>query len=155
MTREDLQKLKKHTGKLICPKGFFTCNKSRRVALDFAQIPNYRRDLKPVLFKINCPSSVLIGEIPMTSTPGLIVFDVYTAFRVKHVKRGPVSIVKLEPADEDGRNLAHAYRMIYKSQNVQSLLDQLLAFSKPPAQLSPIQRPPLNLTPKMTRTKVR
>jgi len=155
VTREGLQKLTKHTGKLICPKGFFTCTKSKKVALDLAQLPNYRLDLRPVLFKINCPPSVLIGEIRLTGTPGLIVFDVYTAFRVKSVKRGPVSIVKLEPADEDGRNLALAYRMIYKSQNVQSLLDQLLEVSKPPARLPSIQESSLNVIPKMMPKKVR
>jgi hypothetical protein len=138
ITNEGLEKLIKHTGKLICPKGFFTCNKSRKVALDLACSPNYRPDLQPVLFKVNCPPSVPLGEVPTVGTAGLMVFDVYTAFRVKYVNRGPVSVVKLEPADEDGRNLAYEYRMQHKSESVHDLLNQLSAFPKLSARLSPI-----------------
>lgn len=160
VTNEELEKLMKHTGKLICPKGFFTCNKSRKAALDFARTVDYRLDLRPVLFKINCPPSVPIGELPMQGIAGLAVFDVDTAFRVKCVNHGPVSIVKLEPADTDGRNLARAYRMNYKSENVQNLLEQLVAAPKPPARLPPIQRPPpppapVIKTPRVAPKKVR
>jgi hypothetical protein len=158
VTNEGLKKLMEHTGKLICPKGFFTCMKSRKAALDFARSSDYRIDLRPLLFKINYPPSVPIGEIPMTGTSGLIVFDVYTAFRVKSVDRGPVSVVKLEPADEDGRDLARAYRAQYQSENVQSLLDELSTLSKPLSRLPPIQRPPpppSSVTPTVTSKKVR
>jgi hypothetical protein len=90
ITNEGLEKLTKHTGKLICLKGFFTCNKSRKVDLDLARSSNYRPDLRPALLKINCPPFVPLGEVPTVGTGGLVVFDVYTAFCVKYVNRGPV-----------------------------------------------------------------
>jgi hypothetical protein len=158
LTNEDLEKLIKHTEKLICPKGFFIRTKSRKLALNLAQSPNYRLDLRPVLFKINCPLSIHIGEVPMIGTSGLVVFDVYMAFRINYVNRDSVSVVNLEPADEVGRNLARAYRMKYKSENVQTLLDQLSTLPKYPARLSPIQRSPslpsANVTPKVIPKKV-
>ena len=126
MTKESLHRLIKHTGKLICPKGFFTCTKSKKAALDLAQSADYRSDLRPVLFKINCDSTVPFAELPMKDTSGLIVFNVYTAFRVKSVNRGSLSIIKLEPADEDGANLALAYRMKYTAETL----------SKSPVELS-------------------
>jgi hypothetical protein len=130
VTNEGLEKLIKHTGKLICP------------------------NLRPVLFKISGSSSVPTGQ----GTAGLVVFDVYTTFRVKYINCGPVSIVKLELADEIGRNLARKYRMKYKSENILSLLDQFSALAKPPARLSPVRQlslPLTNVTSKMTAEKVR
>jgi tetratricopeptide (TPR) repeat protein len=141
LTREDLRRLMKNTGKMICAKGFFTCTRCKKAALDLARSPDYRPDLRPVLFKINCDPSVPFGELPMKSAPGLIVFDVYTAFRVKYVNRGLVSVVKIEVANEDGRRLTREYRMKCGSENVQSLLGQLSALPKPSTQLPPIERP--------------
>jgi hypothetical protein len=158
VTREGLEKLMKHTSKLICPKGFFICNKSKNAALNLARSSDYRPDLRPVLFKIHCPPSVSIGELPVIGFDGLIVFDVYTTFRVKYVNRGPVSIVKLEPADEIGRNLARDYRMKYKSENVYSLLDQLSTLPKPPAPSSPMHHsslPSANVTGTVTPRKIK
>ncbi|CAF0951760.1 unnamed protein product [Rotaria sordida] len=157
MTNELLEKLTNHTGKLICPKGFFTCTTSRVAALELARSPDYRPDLKPVLFKIYYNSSVPIGELPAKDMSTLIVFDVYMAFRVKWVSRGPVSIVDLEPADQDGRNLAREYRQKFKSSQLQNLLDQLSVFPKPPPRLPPIKRapiPPTNQMPKISPKKV-
>ncbi|CAF3923030.1 unnamed protein product [Rotaria sp. Silwood2] len=157
MTNELLEKLTTHTGKLICPKGFFSCTTSRVAALELARSPDYRPDLKPVLFKVYCDSSVPIGELSAKDMSTLIVFDVYTAFRVKWVSRGPVSIVDLEPADEDGRNLAREYRKKFKSSKIQSLLDQLLVFPKPPPRLPPIKRvptPPKNQVSQILPKKV-
>jgi hypothetical protein len=122
--------------------------------LDLARSTDYRPDLRPVLFKISGSSSVPIGQ----GTAGLVVFDVYTTFRVKYINCGPVSIVKLELADEIGRNLARKYRMKYKSENILSLLDQFSALAKPPARLSPVRQlslPLTNVTSKMTAEKVR
>ena len=150
VTNEGLEKLTKHTGKLICPRGFFTCHKSRKVALDIARSPDYRPDLRPVLFKIYCPPTVPMGEI---ATIGLVAFDVYTAFRVKCVNRGPVSIVKLEPADEYGRRLAREYKTKYKTENVNKLLEQLSVLPKPPPSslpLSPVEKLP-TVEPKKVR----
>jgi hypothetical protein len=73
-----------------------------------------RPNLRHVLFEINCKSSIIIGELCVKDTS---VFDVYTAFLVKWVSRGPISIIKLEPTDDDGRSLAREYRMKYKSDN--------------------------------------
>lgn len=142
MTQELLEKLVNHTGKLICPKGFFTCTTSRVAALDLVRASDYRPDLKPVLFKLNCDSSVRIGELQGKDSSTLIVFDVYTAFRIKWVTLGPVSIVELESADKDGRNMALEYKTRTKSSNMEKLLNQLSVFPKPPPRLPPIKRPP-------------
>lgn len=128
ISRSKLEHLSKHTGKLICPKGFFTCQKSRKLAIDVARGNNYRPDLRSVLFKIICPPNVPCGEVPSI---GLVVFDVYMAFRIKCVNRGPISIVKLEPADDDGRNCARNYRTINKTDNLDRLLEQLAELPKP------------------------
>ncbi|CAF0924362.1 unnamed protein product [Rotaria sp. Silwood1] len=157
MTDELLEKLINHTGKLICPKGFFTCTTSRVAALELARSPDYRPDLKPVLFKVYYDSSVPIGELPGKDMSTLVIFDVYTAFRVKWVSCGPVTIVDLEPADEDGRNLAQEYKKKFKSPNIQDLLDKLLVVPKPPPRLPPIKRastPPTNHASKISPKKV-
>jgi hypothetical protein len=143
LTNEVLDKLGKHTGKLICPKDFLTCTKSRKGALAIASSLDHRSDLMPVLFKINCDSSVAIAELSMKDSVVINVFDMFTVFRVKYVNRGPVSVIKIEPADEDGRSLAREYRKKHDSESVQNLLDQLLAPSKPPGRLSPIEQPQL------------
>ncbi|CAF2066721.1 unnamed protein product [Rotaria magnacalcarata] len=140
MTAELLEKLVNHIGKLICPKGFFTCTTSRIAALELARAPDYRPDLKPVLFKLNYDSSVPMGQLLMKDTSTLVVFDVYTAFRVTWITRGPVSIIDLEAADKDGRNMALEYKARYKSANIQKLLSQLLVFPKPPPRLPAIKR---------------
>jgi len=135
MTNEFLDKLENHFGELICTKGFLTCSQSRRVALEAANSPEHRPDLVPVLFKITYDRSVPLAELSNKSTASSMVFDIYTAFRVKYVNRGQVSIVKIELADEDGRQLARDYRMKHRSESVQTLLDQLLFPSKYPAKL--------------------
>jgi hypothetical protein len=139
MTNEYLDKLENHFGELICPKGFLLCSQSRKTALEIASSPNHRPDLIPVLFKITYDRSVPIAELPKKNAAPLMVFDIFTVFRVKYVNRGPVSIVKLEPADEDGRRLGREYRMKYESESVQDLLEQLLSPPKPPARLPPLQ----------------
>lgn len=138
ISHEDLEKLSKNTGKLLCAKGFFTCYKSRTTALDIARGFDYRPDLRPVLLKITCPPTVPRGEIPAI---GLIVFDVYMAFRIKFVTHGPVSIVKLEPADEEGRNCARDFRSKSPKAKIDQLLEQLAEMTKPPAAASADERP--------------
>jgi hypothetical protein len=152
LTNELLDKLEKQIGKLVCPKGFLTCTKSRKSALDLAWSPTYRPDLKPVLFKIDYDPSVPIGELSLKDTSTLVIFDVYTAFRVKYVNRGLVSIIKLQPADEDRRSLARGYRTEHGLENVESLLHQLSIVPKPSVRL-PLTS--LNMSPKISSKKIR
>lgn len=161
MTKELLDKLVNFTGKLMCPKGFFTCTTSRATALELARAPDYRPDLKPVLFKVYCNSSVPLGELAMRDSSKLIIFDAYSTFRIKWITLGPVSIVDLEPANNDGQRLAQEYKTRFKSSNVQNLLNQLLAVPKPPARAerlppinrpkSPPKRPPIKIAPKKSK----
>ncbi len=136
MTNEFLDKLETHLDELMCVKGFLICIQSRKIALEAANSPEHRPDLVPVLFKITYDRSVPLAELSNKDNASSLVFDVYTAFRVKYVNRGQVSIVKIELADEDGRQLAREYRMKNRSESVQTLLDQLLFASKYPAKLS-------------------
>ena len=132
LTNDLLDRLVTHTGKLICPQPYFFWIKSKMTALKFACSTNYRTDLNPVLFKISCEPSTPIGELSMKGSPTQIVFDLYSVFRVIHVNRGPVSSVRLEPADEDARSIARGYRTKHKSESIQNLLAQLLIIPKPP-----------------------
>lgn len=136
----ELDKLMKYSGKLICIKGYLTCFKSRKAALDIARSSIYRLDLRPILLKINTPTSVRIGEISNTTTGGLIIFDVYMTFRIKCINTGPVTVVKLEPASEDGKQIARGYRVRNKAANLDNLLDQLIMLPKPIPALPPIKR---------------
>ena len=147
---QELEKLTKYSGKLICVKGYFTCFKSRKVALDIARSSVYRFDLRPVLFKIDTPATVRVGEISTTSTGGLVVFDVYMTFRIKCVNIGQVTVVKLEPASEDGKQIARAYRAKNKAANLHNLLDQLIM---PPTTIPPL--PPIKRVPQEQPKKVR
>jgi hypothetical protein len=145
MTNEFLDKLENYTGKLICPKGFLICSQSRKGALEVASSLDHRPDLMPVLFKITYDRSVPLVELSNKDVGSLMIFDVYTVFRVKYVNRGQVSIVKIEPANEDGRKLALEYRNKYESESIQNLLDELLSPPKPPVRLPPLQRSSLPL----------
>ncbi len=126
MTNEYLDRLENHVGQLICPKGFFQCNQSRKAALEVAISPEHRPDLRPVVFKIIYDSLVPITELHYKDMPSMMVFDVYTVFRVKHVSRGSVSNVKLEIADDSGAKLAREYRMKHKKEDLQTILDRVL-----------------------------
>jgi hypothetical protein len=156
-TNAFLEKLEHHAGKLICSKGFLLCNQSRKAALEVASSLDHRADLMPVLFKITYDTSVPITEVHVKDATPLIVFDVYTAFRVKYVNRSQVSIVKLEPADEDGRNLAREYRMKHESESIQNLLDQLLVPPKPPARLASLKQSqlPVCVSPGLSTDEVK
>jgi hypothetical protein len=152
LTDELLNRLMNHTGKLICPKGYFTWIKSKTTALKFACSSEHRTDLKPVLLKMTCEPSIPIGELSMKNAPTQIVLDLYTVFRVTYVNRGPVSSVRIEPADEDGRSIARGYRTKHKSESVQNLLDQLLILSKPSTL---VRRSLSSVKRSMARNKIR
>ncbi len=140
MSNEYLDQLEKHTGKLICPKGFLLCTQSRKIALEVASSTNHRPDLIQVLLKITYDTSVPLAEITNQETGTRMIFDVYTVFRVKYVKRGAISTVKIEPADDNGRKLARDYRMKYQSESIQEILDELLSPPKPPVKLPPLEQ---------------
>lgn len=147
MTEEFLEKFDHCIGKLICSKGFFLCSQSRKTALMIANSSDHRTDLKPVLFKITYDQSVSLGELAQGDSSPLMVFDVYTVFRVKYVNHGEITTIKLELADDEGKKLAQTYRAKHRTERVPSLLNQFLSPHKPPARLPPIQRIPM-VTPR-------
>ena len=131
LTQELLDHLMNHIGKLICAKGYFTCVKSRATALQMSWSLDHRSDLKPVLFKVICDPNCAFRELVMKDKTTQIVFDVFTPFRITFVNRALVSIVRMEPADDEGRNMARAYRTKHKGENIQQLLDQLATVPNP------------------------
>lgn len=131
MSSEILDKLEQHVGQLICPKGYLQCCQSRKIALETASSLDHRPDLMAVLFKINFDSSVSVAELHHKDALPTMIFDVYTVFRVKYVSRGPVTVVKIDAADECGVKLARDYRLKHKKETVQTLLEHLTIPSKP------------------------
>jgi hypothetical protein len=152
LTNELLDRLMNHTSKLICLKGYFTWIKSKATALNFACSSKHRTDLKPVLLKMTCEPSTPIGELSVKNASTQIVFDLYTVFQVTYVNRGPVSVVRIEPADEDGRSIARGYRTKHKSESMQNLLDQLLILSSSPA---PVKQSLSSVKQNMAQIKIR
>jgi hypothetical protein len=124
-----VNKLDRHAGELICTNGFFICTKSRTAAWAHAS-SSRRLDLSSVLFYISCDPSVPFANLPTHETSGQIVFNIYTTFRVMHVSRGQLSVVKMKTAGEEGRQMAREYKNNHKGENIQTLLDELLGISK-------------------------
>ena len=126
-----LENLVKHAGELICTSGFFVCTTSRTAAWSFASSPLQRPDLCPVLFSISCDRSTPFAEISTDKRSNQIMLDAYTTFRIIHVIRGKVSIVKMKTADKQGKQLARDYRNKYEGKTIDTLLNEILASSKP------------------------
>lgn len=131
LSQELVDRLMAHSGKLICAQDYFTCIKSRMAALQMSWSLDHRADLKPVLFKITCDPTVSFFEYVMPNKTTLIIFDLFTPFRIAYVNRGPVSVIRMEPAEEEGRNLARVHRAKHKSENIQQILDQLSIVPNP------------------------
>ena len=91
------------------------------------------------------------AELFLRDTPTLVIFDLYTAFRVTHVNLGPVSVVRMEIAEEEGLNIAKAYRAKNKSESVQDLMARLLVVPDPP---SPAKRSLLDVKREMAQSKL-
>ena len=139
LSNEILDKFEAHVGQLVCTSGFFPCTKSRTNALTLASLPAYRSDLLPVLFKIDCDASSLYTELANKYSSPMIVFDICTAFRIVYINRGPMSVIKMKTAGEDGKKIALEYLEKHKDETIQSLLDELLRPPKPP---TPPPKPP-------------
>ena len=122
-----------HTDKLMCASGFFTCTKSRTVALELASAPGYRSDLSSVLFKIDCDPSTNLTDVSTEGRPPVVIFDAATAFRIICVNRGAISIVKIKTVPDEGKKLALQYIEDHKEETVQELLDQLSVLPKSPS----------------------
>ena len=129
-----VDQLEMHTDKLMCTSGFFTCTKSRTVALELASAPGYRSDLSSVLFKVDCDPSTNLADVSTEGRPPMVIFDTATAFRIICVNRGATSIVKMKTVPDEGKKLALHYLEDHKEKTVQELLDEL---SIPPKSSSP------------------
>lgn len=153
MSEEFIEKFEHHVGKLICSRGYFLCNQSRKTALTIANSSEHRMDLKPVLFKISYDQSVSLGELVQNESSPLMIFDVYTVFRVKYVNHDDITTIKLELADDEGKKFAESYRMKHRGESVSSLLNLILSPHKPPMRLPPLRRIPTAPSP-TTSTEV-
>lgn len=131
LSKAYIDQLDAHTGKLICPKGYFTCIKSRSAALATANSRNGRSDRLPVLFKLTSDKSVPMGELSTKNEPTQTVFDFYTAFRIVYVVRDTVTTVKIECAAISGKNIAREYIDKHGQQEVKHLLQYGSLVSKP------------------------
>lgn len=138
MTNDYLTKLENSIDRLICPKGYLQCTLSRKVALDQANSPDHRTDLMSVLIKITYDASVSLVTLSKKNHMSTMLFDAYTVFRIKYVKRGQLTTIKIELADDIGKKLAREYRIEHEPQTVQNLLNQLLTPPKLPVRLPPL-----------------
>ena len=141
LSKAYIDQLDEHTGKLICPKGYFTCIKSRKSALGTATSRNGRSDLLPVLFKLTSDKSVPMGELSAKNEQTQIVFDFYTAFRIVYVVRDTVTTVKLECAAVSGKNIAREYIDKHGEQEAKHLLQHGSLVPKLPGRLPPLDKP--------------
>lgn len=131
LSNEILDKFEKHTGKLICANGFFTCIKSRTDAMTLANSSSSEcSHLSSILFKIDCDPSISFFELSTDENSVEIVFDVYTTFKIMCVNRDQMSIIKLKTANGEGRQIAKEYKKKYNENNIQILLKELLVSSK-------------------------
>ena len=160
LSNEILDRFESHVGQLVCTGGFFPCAKSRTNAINVASIPAYRPDLSPVLFKINCDVSSLYTEIENRYSSPMIVFDICTTFRIVYINRGPMTVIKMKTAGENGKKIAKDYLEQHKDETIQSLLDELMIPPKPPTPPKPStpipsasQRPSLKPTSTSNQTR--
>jgi hypothetical protein len=142
LSNELLEKFEAHLGRLVCTNGFFPCTKSRTSAITLASVPAYRPDLSPVLFKIDCDASALCIELAYKHPSSLMVFDLCTAFRIIYVNRGPMTVIKMKTASENGKQIALDYIEQHSDKTAQSLLDELMKPPKPPTPPPPPPPPP-------------
>lgn len=141
LSKESLDHFEECFGQLICFKDYFTCTKSRKVAIAMVNAPNHRPDLIPVLFKITAEKSCPVSELTSKNESSKIIFDFYTAFRVKYVVREGLSTVKLECAVTDGKTMAKEYVNKYGVDYVANLLNHTPFISNPiPRRLPPVER---------------
>lgn len=132
LTNELLEQFETHVGQLVSTSAFFPCTKSRTNALTLASMANYRPDLYPVLFKVDCDGTTQYIEIPNKNAPSTIVFDLCTAFRIVYVNRGGMSVIKLKTATEAGKKIALNYLEQNKDKTIPTLMAELLIPPKPP-----------------------
>lgn len=139
LSNELLDQFEAHLGQLVSTTGFFPCTKSRTNALTLASSPAYRPDLSPVLFKVDCDASSLYMELVNKYPSPLLAFDICSAFRIVYVNRGPMTVIKMKTANENGRKLALMYMEEHANATIPALLDELM---KPPTPPPPPPKPP-------------
>ncbi|CAF3321431.1 unnamed protein product [Rotaria sp. Silwood2] len=130
-----LESFEMHTGKIMCACGFFTCTKSRTIALELVSSSGYRSDLSSVLFKIDCDASVKLVEVSTENRSSIVIFDVGTTFHIIYINRGTTSIIKLKAVPDEGKKMAREYKDNHKGETIKTMLDQLL--TSPKQRLSP------------------
>mgnify|MGYP001034911476 CR=1 FL=1 len=136
VSNEFLESLVENEGKLICTSGFFVCTKSRAAARSLALSPSRRSDLCPIMFSIACDRWTPLTELPLEKKSNQMMFDVYTCFRIIHVSKGQVSIVKMKAADKQGRQLAREQWNKDENKNLDAFSPQLV-----PTSTTPVKRP--------------
>lgn len=132
LSNEIINKFEAHIGQLVSTSGFFPSTRSRSNALALASLPAYRPDLLPVLFKIDCDQLSVYIDLANKYPSPLLAFELCSAFRVVHVNRGAITVVKLKTDRDSGRRLASRYLDQHSDVTIQSLLDELITPPKPP-----------------------
>lgn len=133
-----LEQFEAHVNQLVCANGFFPSTRSRASALALASLPAYRPDLLPVLFKIDCDPSTSFVELTDKNPSSIVAFNIDTTFTIVYVNRGPMTVIKMKAAGEQGKKIAVEYLQQHKDKQIYELLDEL---AKPPT-------PPKPPTPK-------
>lgn len=139
LSKEAVDLFETHTGKLVCPCGFFMCSKARNNELQFAMSPGYRTDLISVLFKIDFDGSARFADVVLENESTVCIFDVGTNFRIICVNRGSMTVIKMKTVLDEGKKIAQDYKGQHKGKTVLVLLDEL---TKPPKPPTPPPPPP-------------
>ena len=130
LPRELVEQFSRNVGQLVCTSWLFTCTKSRLSALTAASSTIYRPDFISVFFKIDCDLTASYYEVSKNVPSPVIVFNIYTPFRILYVTQDSMVIVKLKTASGDGVRMAHEYKEKYGNISMEKLLDQIKNSSK-------------------------
>ena len=128
LSRELLDQFESYAGHCLTTSAFFPCTKSRSQALAIASLSNFRPDLFPVLFKIDCDPSAVCIELSNRQS----VLELSTVFRIVYVNRGPMSVIKMKTDNQVGKKLVENYLEENKEKSIQALLDELIRPPTPP-----------------------
>lgn len=132
LPNEVVDKFEAHVGQMVSTSGFFPSTRSRSNALALASLPAYRPDLLPVLFKIDCDQLSVYIELTNKYPSPLLAFELCSAFRIVHVNRGAITVIKIKTDHDNGRRLASRYLEQHANVTLESLIDELITPPKPP-----------------------
>lgn len=125
VTPEIIERFEKHLGHLVCATDFFTCTKSRAMALELATSFRSRTDLLVILFKIDCDATVKVRQTPVPNRPSVFVFDIGTTFRLLSFSRQTMIVIKLRAVAGEGKRFVQEYKQTHRDVSIPTLLKEL------------------------------